>query len=229
MKPLLSWVAALWGRLAACGRVVLGLPAGLPTLRTFNGRVTNPPDPEGTPANPPHKATVALIAVLLAACAGPKPLPVLGQVPPFQLTAQSGQPFDSQSLDGHVWVADFIYTTCPGPCPMMSSQMHRVQLSTTPGISLVSFTVDPQHDTPPVLAAYAQHFTADPARWHFLTGEPSRLNDLGLRAFKLNSVDGSLIHSTRFVLVDGARRIRGYYLDTPQLLHDIRQLERERS
>ena len=62
-----------------------------------------------------------------------------------------------------------------------------------------------------------------------LAGEPSRLNDLGLTAFKLNSVDGSLIHSTRFVLVDGARRIRGYYLDTTPLLRDIRQLEREKS
>ena len=170
-----------------------------------------------------------LTAVLLAACAAPKPLPILGQVPPFQLTAQTGQPFASRSLDGHIWVADFIYTTCPGPCPRMSSQMRRVQSSTTRDISLVSFTVDPRHDTPPVLAAYAKHFTADPARWHFLTGEPSRLHDLGLNAFKLNSVDGSLTHSTRFVLVDGARRIRGYYLDTPQLLHDIRQLEREKS
>ena len=174
---------------------------------------------------------VALISLLLAACASPKPLPILGQFPPFQLTAQTGQPFDSQSLDGHIWVADFIYTTCPGPCPMMSSQMRRVQLSTaaTPEVRLVSFTVDPQHDTPPILAAYAKHFTADHARWHFLTGEPRRLNDLGLAVFKLYSVDGSLIHSTRFVLVDGARRIRGYYLDTPQLLHDIRQLEREKS
>jgi protein SCO1/2 len=114
---------------------------------------------------------------------------------------------------------------------MMSSQMRRVQLSTaaTPDVSLVSFTVDPLHDTPPVLAAYAKHFTADPARWHFLTGEPRRLSDLGLTAFKLNRVDGSLTHSTRFVLVDGARRIRGYYLDTSELLHDICQLEREKS
>ena len=114
---------------------------------------------------------------------------------------------------------------------MMSSQMRRVQLSTaaTPEVRLVSFTVDPQHDTPPVLAAYAKHFTADAARWHFLTGEPSHLTDLGLNVFKLNSVDGSLTHSTRFVLVDGARRIRGYYIDTAQLLHDIRQLGREKS
>jgi protein SCO1/2 len=172
---------------------------------------------------------VAFISVLLAGCAGPKPLPVLGQVPQFQLTAQTGQPFDSQSLDGHIWVANFIYTTCTGPCPMMSSQMRHVQSSTTPDISLVSFTVDPQHDTPVVLAEYAKHFTADAARWHFLTGEPSRLSHLGLKAFKLNSVDGSLTHSTRFVLVDGARRIRGYYIEMPRLLRDVRQLEREKS
>ncbi|MGA2267660.1 MAG: SCO family protein [Bryobacteraceae bacterium] len=184
----------------------------------------------------PGAVVVAAIAVLLAGCAGPKALPVLGRVPPFQLTAQTGQPFDSRSLDGHVWVANFIYTTCTGPCPMMSSQMRRVQLSTaeTPDVNLVSFTVDPEHDTPPVLAKYARHFTADPARWHFLTGEPSRLNDLGLNAFKLNSVDGSLTHSTRFVLVDGARRIRGYYISSDdgfitRLLHDIRLLEREKS
>lgn len=179
-----------------------------------------------------RKRAVALsLMMLLAACVQPKPLPILGQVPPFQLTAQTGQPFDSQALDGHIWVADFIYTTCNGPCPMMSSRMRRVQISTakTPDVTLVSFTVDPEHDTAPVLAQYAKHFTADPARWHFLTGEPRRLNDLGLNTFKLNSVDGSLIHSTRFVLVDGARRIRGYYTDTPELLHDIRQLEREKS
>ena len=73
--------------------------------------------------------------------------------------------------------------------------MHHLQLSTagTPDVSLVSFTVDPQHDTPPVLAAYAKHFTANPARWHSSPASRSRLNDLGLHAFKLNSVDGSLI------------------------------------
>ncbi len=172
----------------------------------------------------------------LAACLQPRPLPVLGQLPEFQLTAQTGQPFDSRSLEGHVWVADFIYTTCDGPCPMMSSQMHVVQLQTaeTPDVRLVSFTVDPAHDTPSVLAAYAEHFKYDPARWYFLTGDPARLNDLGLNGFKLNAVDGSLTHSTRFVLVDGERRIRGYYISSEdgflqRLVHDVRQLEREKS
>jgi protein SCO1/2 len=178
----------------------------------------------------------ALLLLLLSACVPLKPLPTLGQVPQFQLILQTGTPFDSRSLDGHIWVANFIYTTCDGPCPMMSHQMRGIQNSTggTPELKLVSFTVDPERDTPPVLAKYAALFKADLTRWHFLTGEMARLNDLGLNAFKLNSVDGGLNHSTRFVLVDARRRIRGYYLSSDdgfprKLLHDIHQLQSEPS
>lgn len=174
--------------------------------------------------------------LFLAACIQPKPLDVFGQVALFQLTDQQGQLFDSKSLIGHVWVADFIYTTCPGPCPMMSSQMHQVQerTSETPDVKLVSFTVDPAHDTPAALLAYSKHFKADPARWSFLTGDAPRLNDVSLNSFHLNSVDGSATHSTRFALVDRHMRIRGYYSTSEdnfmqQLLHDIRQLERDSS
>jgi protein SCO1/2 len=171
--------------------------------------------------------------LLLSACIRPKPLAIMAQVPEFQLTSQTGQPFDSKSLDGHIWVADFIYTTCDGPCPMMSSHMHQLQTLTSemPGVKLVSFTVDPARDTPPVLAEYAKHFKPDPDRWSFLTGEQARLNDLALNGFKLNGVDGSMTHSTRFALVDQRRRIRGYYITSEdgvlqRLLHDIRQLDR---
>jgi len=182
------------------------------------------------------KALLPIWSLLFAACSANRPLPVLGQVPPFQLTAQTGEALDRQSLAGHVWVADFIFTTCPGPCPRMSSQMRQVQTATadTPDVKLVSFTVDPAHDTPPVLAAYARHFLAQPGRWYFLTGAQSSLDDLGRNGFKLNPVDGSLDHSTRFVLVDRAARIRGYYASSDddfmkRLLHDLRQLEREKS
>ena len=177
-----------------------------------------------------------IAALFLCSCTRIKPLPNLGQIPQFDLTSSTGQPFDSHNLDGHIWVANFIYTTCDGPCPMMSHQMRGIQNSTngTPQLKLVSFTVDPAHDTPPVLAKYASHFKADPERWYFLTGEMGRLNELGVGAFRLNSVDGSLSHSTRFVLVDGKRRIRGYYLSNDdgfpkKLLHDIRQLQSEPS
>jgi protein SCO1/2 len=114
--------------------------------------------------------------------------------------------------------------------------MRQVQTLTAemPQVKLVSFTVDPERDTPAVLAEYAARFKYDPARWVFLTGDEATLNDLGFKGFKLNSVDGSLNHSTRFVLVDRRRRIRGYLSSTEddflrRVVHDIRQLERERS
>jgi protein SCO1 len=182
------------------------------------------------------RALAACCIVLLASCVKPKPLPVMGSVPAFQLTAQSGEPFDSKRLEGHIWVADFIYTTCPGPCPLMTQQMRQLQDQTARemgDVKLVSFTVDPAHDTPPVLAEYAKHYRMDSSRWSLLTGEMSRLNDIGL-AFKLNTVDGNLTHSTRFALVDRHMRIRGYYTSSEdgflsQLVHDIRQLERDPS
>jgi protein SCO1/2 len=168
----------------------------------------------------------------LAACVKPKPLEMLGELPAFQLTDSHGQPFDSKSLAGHNWVADFVYTTCDGPCPLMSAQMRRIQDSTAAemaDVKFVSITVDPDHDTPPVLDAYSRHFKCDPARWYFLTGDKDKLTDVGL-AFHLQTVDGSLTHSTRFVLVDRHMRIRGYYTTgddgfMPKLMHDIRQLE----
>ena len=110
--------------------------------------------------------------------------------------------------------------------------MNRLQASTasSPEVKLISFTVDPEHDTPAVLADYGKHFKADPSRWNFLTGDRSALNDLGLNSFHLNSVDGSLIHSTRFALIDRQGRIRGYYSSEDddflkRILRDLKQLE----
>ena len=172
-----------------------------------------------------------LAALLLAGCARPPQFDVFGQVPAFQLTSQSAQAFDSKSLEGHVWVADFFFTSCPGPCPLMSKKLGDVQRQTAdlPGVKIVSFTVDPAHDTPAVLAEYAKRYVADPARWFFLTGDQAKLNVLGRDGFKLNPVDGSTIHSTRFVLVDQRMQIRSYYSSDEQgviekLVHDIRAL-----
>jgi len=138
---------------------------------------------------------------------------VLGSVAPFELTAQTGQPFDSRVLDGKIWVADFFFTSCNGPCPRMSAQMRQIQdrLRDAPDVRFVSVTVDPERDNPEVLAAYAKRQGARDGVWHFLTGEKEKLNDLYRYQFKLGYVDGSLEHSTRFVLVDRTGRIRGYY------------------
>ena len=108
------------------------------------------------------KAGSAVFAALfLAACSRPEPLPDLGSTPDFSLIDQTGGVFE-RALRGHVWVADFIYTQCPGPCPLMSERMRRIQTRTSgrPSIRLVSFSVDPSRDTPIALAAYAKRFTA---------------------------------------------------------------------
>ena len=140
-----------------------------------------------------------------------------GTVPAFQLVNQNGQPFGSAQLTGKIWIADFVYTTCPGPCPMISSRMSELQkpLEKT-DVHLVSFSVDPEKDTPQVLRGYADRLQADPARWDFLTGPKSVIYKLSHDGFKLAVSDGTgeqgiPIHSTRMVLVDRHGDIRGYY------------------
>jgi len=180
---------------------------------------------------------VAAFCLALASCARPtSALPVFYEVPEFHLTAQDGQPFDSKILAGKIWVADFIYTTCPGPCPRMTSQMRQVQdaIAKIPDVELVSFTVDPARDTPAVLAEYAQAHGAAPGRWYFLTGPQVALQTLNRDVFKLGNLDASLEHSTRFVLVDRQSRIRGYFETSepgaiPKVIEAIRDLTRERS
>lgn len=184
---------------------------------------------------------VAVFCLVLASCArSTSALPVFYGVPEFHLTAQDGRPFDSKTLAGKIWVADFIYTTCPGPCPRMTSQMREVQdaIAKMPDVNqdveLVSFTVDPARDTPAVLAEYAQAHRATPGRWYFLTGPPAALQTLDRDVFKLGNLDASLEHSTRFVLVDGQSRIRGYFETSeagaiPKVIEAIHELAREGS
>jgi Uncharacterized protein SCO1/SenC/PrrC, involved in biogenesis of respiratory and photosynthetic systems len=173
----------------------------------------------------------------LAACSNRSPLPSLGVVPEFNLTDQTGSSFSSKErLDGRVWVADFIFTNCAGPCPRMSRQMQQVrdQFKAASDVQFVSFTVDPARDVPEVLADYAKRYQADPAKWSFLTGNPAELQNLCRNAFMLGNVDGKLEHSTRFVLVDRHGRIRAFY-DTSEadsvqkLIADLQGLRKDNS
>jgi protein SCO1/2 len=140
-----------------------------------------------------------------------------GTVPPFQLVNQNGQPFSSHQLAGKIWIADFIFTACPGPCPMISSRMSELQkpLKKT-DVHLISFSVDPEKDTPEVLRGYAEKLHAEPQRWDFLTGSKAAIYDLSKNGFRLAASDGTEeagvpVHSTRIVLVDRHGKIRGYY------------------
>jgi protein SCO1/2 len=175
---------------------------------------------------------VVAIALAGSSCSRGPALPNFGVVPDFKLTSQTGQPFESRTqLNGKVWIADFIFTNCMGPCPRMTSQMKQVRdaLADAPDLRLASFTVDPARDTPEVLNAYSQRFKADPANWFFLTGAQAELDSLFRKTFMLGNVDGSLEHSTRFALVDRKSRIRGFYDTSDQaniakLIEDARRL-----
>ncbi len=163
-------------------------------------------------------------------------LATYAMVPDFTLTDQTGKAFSGSDLKGKVWVANFIFTTCNGPCPRMSSQFRAIQKQSgePEGVKFVSFTIDPKNDTPEALAAYGKRFGADPTRWVFLTGPVPELNKLAAGPFHAGEIDGSLTHSTRFTLVDKSGRIRGYYDSsdpemTPRLVSDIQTLVRENS
>ena len=161
-----------------------------------------------------------------------------GRVPSFQFTNQNGRAFGSAQLAGKIWIADFIYTTCPGPCPMISSRMSELQkpLEKT-DVHLVSFSVDPDKDKPEVLRGYAERLQAEPGRWDFLTGPKSAIYKVSHDGFKLAVSDGSdaqgiPVHSTRMVLVDRHGEIRGYYDATEpeavtKLVADTNHLLRE--
>lgn len=163
-----------------------------------------------------------------------------GTAPQFELTNQNGQPFGSAKLKGKIWIAAFIFTTCPGPCPIISSRMAEMQRPLeNSDVHLVSFTVDPETDTPEVLRDYAERLHARAGRWDFLTGDKDAIYSLTQQGFKLAVADsaaedgsGGPVHATRAVLVDRVGAIRGYYdMTTPdavtKLLADTSHLLRQ--
>jgi protein SCO1/2 len=189
---------------------------------------------------------VALVAVVGAAIfervRRVEPPPILGEVPDFTLLDASGHEVELVDLAGAPWIADFVFTRCQASCPMMSDRMARLErdLPGEPPLRFVSVSVDPAHDRPPVLARYARSLQA-PRRWIFLTGETTAVHALVRGGFKLG-VDSippgeaakaaePIVHSTRFVLVDGKARIRGYYDafdgdDMAKLKSDLRALQK---
>jgi len=144
-------------------------------------------------------------------------------VPPFSLTERSGRTITNNDLLGKIWVADFIYTTCPGPCPLVSASMAKLQAATAndPQVQLVTFSVDPTTDTPAVLSDYADKLGASPTRWWFLTGSEKAIYDVVRNGFLLPIVDNSgqplepgqykVTHSTQVAVVDANGVIEGYF------------------
>jgi protein SCO1/2 len=168
------------------------------------------------------------------------PLPELGNVGEFQLTDQAGRAVNATTLRGKVWAAAFFFTRCPTVCPRITRRMLELQKAAKHDnvpLELVSFSVDPENDTPEVLTAYAKQYGADLASWRFLTGDLEVVRKTSEQGFKL-ALDGKptpgaehlgLFHGSHLVLVDAAGQIRGYYRTSEdeqmaQLLKDVASL-----
>ncbi|MEM1182258.1 MAG: SCO family protein [Acidobacteriota bacterium] len=145
-------------------------------------------------------------------------LPVLMPAPDFTLTNRDGRTVERSSLEGQPWVADFIFTTCPGVCPVLTRRMKELSDELPPDrVRLVSISVDPARDTPEALEAYAQKNGAGD-NWLFLTGDEADIERVIKDGFKLvydptpqEIRAEAIVHSNRFVLVDADGQIRGYY------------------
>jgi protein SCO1 len=163
-----------------------------------------------------------------------------GALPNFSLVDEHGSSASLQNFKGHIWVADLIFTHCSSICPMLTTKMIALQsaLVGKQDVRFASISVDPLHDTPDTLLAYANAHHANTERWTFLTGTTSSIYTLIKTGFHLplDSVGGEervpIIHSPRFTLLDGNGHIRGYYNGLEagtqkQLLADIDALENE--
>jgi protein SCO1/2 len=186
---------------------------------------------------PPGRETVAAEPAVVLPTSMPtdEPPPVFYDVPAFTLINQDGKPQSGAQLLGHPWVADFIYTTCATQCPLMSLKMQSLQQQLPADVKLVSFSVDPEHDTPAVLADYAARYRAQPGRWVFLTGQ-AKLVSQAIAGMKVGVIpaqgDNPIQHDVHFILVDSWGRVRGAYdsgvaAQIDQLVADAKRVDAE--
>jgi protein SCO1/2 len=172
----------------------------------------------------------------------PDPPPVEGQLPAFALVDSEGQKISDTDLRGQVWVAAFIFTSCPSTCPLVTAAMGKLQTRFAADnipVKLVSITVDPENDTPAVLAAYAKEHGADPQRWRYITGDHAAVEALVTGGFRSALGDREvnaagmidIAHTTKLVLVDGQGGLRGYYasddLGVDEIFHRAQHVLRE--
>lgn len=182
-------------------------------------------------------ATLALVA-----CGGGSSLPVIADAPPLVLLDQTGNPFDEARVKGKVWIANFMFTSCPDVCPLLTSKMRSLQLrfgNHRKEVAFVSISVDPDHDKPEILAAFAKEHEADLGNWSFLTGPSAQVRSVVMEGFKqameevpaTDSEPRNILHGTHITLMDKRGRIRGFYrTDNASLLSltkDAQELMKE--
>jgi protein SCO1/2 len=160
-------------------------------------------------------------------------------VPSFSFTNQDGQVLTSDFVKDKIWIADYFFTKCTGICPKLATHLQTVQeaFKNDVDVKIVSFTVDPDRDTPSVLRVYAAGFAAIPSQWQFVTGAKRQLYAFARKGLFIVATDGDggagdFIHSENLVLIDQGKHIRGYYDGTSdkevaQLIKDIQRLKKE--
>ena len=141
-------------------------------------------------------------------------------IPDFSFISQNKLPLGSSDMKGKITIVDFFFTSCPSICPVMSTEMERVDdaFRDREDVQIYSISIDPTFDTPEVLESYAQKHNAS-QKWHFLSGGVKETYRLARCGFVLPTIDGEgnpddFVHSDKFVLVDELGRIRGYYSGT---------------
>jgi protein SCO1/2 len=160
---------------------------------------------------------------------GPKSLAANGKdtiyhtIPAFSLIDQDGNPFGDKDLNNKIYVANFFFTSCPTICPKMQTLMKKIQdtddFKKLNDFKLVSFTVDPDNDTPEKLKEFSNLIKAEKNRWYFLTGNRDSIYDLAYKGFMVNAMedkkaDGGFLHSDIMLLIDKEKRVRGIYEGT---------------
>jgi protein SCO1/2 len=160
-------------------------------------------------------------------------------IPAFKYVNQYGDSTGSKKLDGDVYVVDFFFTTCPSICPVMHRNMLDVYnaFKDSTGVKIISFTIDPKHDSVPVLKKYADKLGVTGNTWWFLRGDRDAVYQLAAKSFLVgvsrdSTVAGGFIHDGYFVLIDKQKHIRGSYDGTQpaqvaQLIEDIKTLKSE--
>ena len=166
-----------------------------------------------------------LVAILVAlaslGCKSGVELGKFGEVPPFALTDQRGVQIRAADLRGRVLIVDFIFTSCPDICPLLTQQLVglRKQLPQDGRLAYVSFSVDPEHDTPEKLKTFATAHGADHGDWYFLTGQLPEVRQVVTKGFKQamelepekEGKPRNVLHGSHFVLVDRTGQIRGFF------------------
>ena len=179
-------------------------------------------------------AVLLVITYLIKKSNSNSGLPVLGTIPEFYFTDSQDKIISRADLDGKVWVADFIFTTCNMACPVLTGNMNLVhkEFQNNDNVRIVSISVYPEYDTPEVLKKYASQYDANTNRWHFLTGPEENVQDVIKNGFKMGDYEDIIFHSEKFALVDQKGRLRGYYSgmqteDVARLKKDMKKLLKE--